>query len=103
MLLTNFSSSCLWARLPRNIRFLAAISSSAPPPNPHTLGPFQVFDRAAKTIQKDRAAERDARFASRTVDYVREEVADRMMERLLVWYIILQIKSTIDYFVGYQT
>jgi len=47
------------------------------------VGPFKVFDRAAKKLQKDRAIERDARAASRTVDYVRDEVADRMMERLL--------------------
>jgi NADH dehydrogenase [ubiquinone] 1 alpha subcomplex assembly factor 5 len=72
------------SRLPSNIRFLAALSSSSPSPNPHTVGPFQVFDRAAKTLQKDRAIERDAGVASRTVDYVRDEVADRMMERLLV-------------------
>lgn len=72
------------ARLPANIRTLAAVSSSSPPPNPNTLGPFQVFDRTAKRLQKDRAADRDAGVASRTVDYVRDEVADRMMERLLV-------------------
>ncbi|KAF7355713.1 Arginine-hydroxylase NDUFAF5, mitochondrial [Mycena sanguinolenta] len=58
----------------------AVISSASPSANPHTLGPFQVFDRNAKRIQKDRAALRED---SRTVDYVREEVADRMMERFL--------------------
>ncbi|KAK7054105.1 S-adenosyl-L-methionine-dependent methyltransferase [Favolaschia claudopus] len=58
----------------------AAVSSGSSPVNPHTLGPFQVFDRDAKRMQKDRAALRDD---SRTVDYVREEVADRMMERFL--------------------
>ncbi|KAJ6451497.1 S-adenosyl-L-methionine-dependent methyltransferase [Mycena vitilis] len=58
----------------------AAISPASPSANPHTLGPFQVFDRNAKRIQKDRAALREG---SRTVDYVREEVADRMMERFL--------------------
>lgn len=77
------------ARFQRHIRALAAVSpSSVPPPNPNTLGPFQVFDRAAKTIQKDRAAERFAGEASRTVDYIRDEVADRMMERLMVWTLI---------------
>lgn len=69
------------SRAPRNIRF--AMSSNSPP-NPYTVGPFQVFDRAAKQLQKDRAVDRDAGVASRTVDYVRDEVADRMMERLLV-------------------
>jgi len=69
------------ARVPRNIRF--AVSSLSPPPNLYTVGPFQVFDRAAKQLQKDRAVDRDAGVASRTVDYVRDEVAERMMERLL--------------------
>ncbi|KAJ7044784.1 S-adenosyl-L-methionine-dependent methyltransferase [Mycena alexandri] len=58
----------------------AAISSASPSANPHTLGPFQVFDRNAKRIQKNRAALKEG---SRTVDYVREEVADRLMERFL--------------------
>jgi len=58
----------------------AAASSS---PNPYTLGPFQVFDRRAKELQKDRAAFKDGGTQSRTVDYVRDEVADHMLERLL--------------------
>lgn len=72
-------------RLPRNIRFLASVTSS-PLSNPLSVGPFQVFDRNLKRLQKDRAVERDAGVASRTVDYVRDEVADRMMERLLVCF-----------------
>ncbi|KAJ6561530.1 S-adenosyl-L-methionine-dependent methyltransferase [Mycena vulgaris] len=64
----------------RSLARLAAISSASPPANPHTLGPFQVFDRNVKRIQKDCAALREG---SRTVDYVREEVADRMMERFM--------------------
>ncbi|KAG6861845.1 hypothetical protein C0995_011142 [Termitomyces sp. Mi166 len=48
-----------------------------------TFGPYQVFDRNVKRIQKDQAATRDGGERSRTVDYVREEVADRMMERFL--------------------
>ena len=72
------------SRFPRHIRTLATVSPSSPPPNPSTPGPFQIFDRAAKSLQKDRAAERNAGEASRTVDYVRNEIADRMMERLLV-------------------
>ncbi|KAF7302071.1 hypothetical protein MIND_00773800 [Mycena indigotica] len=54
----------------------AAISSSTS----HTIGTYQVFDRNAKRLQKDRAALRES---SRTVDYVRDEVADRMMERFM--------------------
>ena len=72
------------SRFPRHIRTLAAVSPSTSPPNPSTPGPFQIFDRVAKSLQKDRAAERKAGEASRTVDYVRNEIADRMMERLLV-------------------
>lgn len=82
MLLTYIRRGSL--RLPPNIRSLAAVSSSSPSPNPHTVGPFQVFDRAGKKLQKDRAIERDAGVTSRTVDYVRNEIAERMMERLLV-------------------
>ncbi|KAI9574829.1 S-adenosyl-L-methionine-dependent methyltransferase [Boletus coccyginus] len=44
---------------------------------------FRVFDRTAKRTQRDRAASRDGGGRSRAVDYVRDEVADRMMERLL--------------------
>jgi NADH dehydrogenase [ubiquinone] 1 alpha subcomplex assembly factor 5 len=56
-------------------------ASHSPPPRTTT---YQIFDRAAKRLQKDRAAARDGGARSRTVDYVRDEVADRMMERLLV-------------------
>ncbi|CAL1700136.1 unnamed protein product [Somion occarium] len=64
-----------------NNRSLASISSA--PPNPNSVGPFQVFDRNAKRLQKDRAASRAGGERSRTVDYVRDAVADTMMERLL--------------------
>ena len=48
------------------------------------LAPFRVFDRNAKQLQKDRAAMTDGGERSRTVDYVRNEVADRMFERFSV-------------------
>lgn len=64
-------------------RAYASVSSSAPP-NPNTVGPFQVFDRNAKRLQKNGSAAKDGGETSRIVDYVRDEVADRMMERLLV-------------------
>lgn len=64
-------------------RSLASVSSSSPI-NPNTVGPFQVFDRNAKRLQRDRSVIKDGGHTSRTVDYVREEFADRMMERLLV-------------------
>ncbi|KAI0340873.1 S-adenosyl-L-methionine-dependent methyltransferase [Trametopsis cervina] len=63
-------------------RRYASVSSSSPL-NPNSVGPFQVFDRNAKRMQRDRSAVKDSGEASRTVDYVREEVADRMLERLL--------------------
>ncbi|EMD40369.1 hypothetical protein CERSUDRAFT_110965 [Gelatoporia subvermispora B] len=62
-------------------RSFASVASSNI--NPGSVGPFQVFDRNAKRLQKDRAAARDGGKRSRTVDYVRDEVADRMIERLL--------------------
>ena len=62
-------------------RLYASLSSS--PLNPGSVGPYQVFDRHAKRLQKDRSVARDGGIRSRTVDYVREEVADRMIERLL--------------------
>ncbi|OCH94525.1 S-adenosyl-L-methionine-dependent methyltransferase [Obba rivulosa] len=62
-------------------RTFASVSSSGV--NPGSVGPFQVFDRNAKRFQKDRAAAKEGGERSRTVDYVREEVADRMIERLL--------------------
>ncbi|KAI0371520.1 S-adenosyl-L-methionine-dependent methyltransferase [Pilatotrama ljubarskyi] len=60
-------------------RALASVSSSSI--NPNSVGPFQVFDRNAKRLQRDRAAARDGGTRSRTVDYVRDEIADRMIER----------------------
>lgn len=63
-------------------RAYASLSSS--PINPSSVGPFQVFDRNAKRLQKDRAASRNNGSNSRTVDYVREEVAERMIERFMV-------------------
>lgn len=66
--------------LPRLARAFAAEASPAAP----TASVYRVFDRLAKQRQKDRAASRDGGKRSRIVDYVRGEVADRMMERLLV-------------------
>ncbi|KAI0030524.1 S-adenosyl-L-methionine-dependent methyltransferase [Vararia minispora EC-137] len=66
-------------RLPSRA-FASASSSSI---NPNAVGPFEVFDRKVKRIQKNRAAEHDAGESSRLVDYVREEVADRMAERFM--------------------
>jgi len=75
----------------RLTRTFAAISSSSPSPSLNTVGPYQVFDRNAKQIQRNRAALRNGGKQSRTVDYVREEVADRMMERFLVWWYVILV------------
>ncbi|KAF8514848.1 S-adenosyl-L-methionine-dependent methyltransferase [Hysterangium stoloniferum] len=63
------------------IRSFAAVTPSISPIE--TVGPFEVFDRNAKRLQKDRAASRDGGERSRTVDYVRNEVAERMLDRFL--------------------
>jgi NADH dehydrogenase [ubiquinone] 1 alpha subcomplex assembly factor 5 len=52
----------------------------------HTMQPYIIFDRNAKRKQKDRAALKETGNCSRLVDYLRDEVADRMMERLLVCF-----------------
>ncbi|GJJ07215.1 hypothetical protein Clacol_001415 [Clathrus columnatus] len=59
-------------------RGLASFTNTPPPSSP-----FEVFDRKAKQIQKDRAASRDNGERSRIVDYLRDEVADRMFERFM--------------------
>lgn len=43
---------------------------------------FEVFNRAVKHMQKDRAAQDVEQ--SRQVDYIKNEVAQRLCERLLV-------------------
>lgn len=71
-------------RTQHHVRTLAAISSNSPPPNLNTVGPYQVFDRNVKRMQRDRAALREGGARSRIVDYVRAEVAERMLDRFLV-------------------
>ena len=65
-------------------RRLASVAGSSNTVGPYMVGPFQVFDRNAKRLQKDRAVSREEGARSRTVDYVRDEVADRLVERFLV-------------------
>lgn len=78
------------------LRTYASATNSSGPVNPYTVGPFQVFDRKVKLIQKDRAALRDGGHKSRTVDYVRDEIADMMMERFLVSSVIVQMRVPPD-------
>lgn len=66
--------------LPRASRTLATLSPHTPPPT----APFQVFDPTTKASQRDRAAHREKGDKSRTVDYLRRELADRLIERFEV-------------------
>ena len=59
-------------------RSLASITDAIAP------APYQVFDRYAKVLQRDRSAVSSRVQNSRTVDYLRDEVADRLVERMLV-------------------
>lgn len=63
-------------------RLARAFASETP-----TASVYRVFDRTAKRTQKDRAASRHGGQRSKTTDYVRDEVADRLMERLLVMHL----------------
>ncbi|KAK6510347.1 hypothetical protein TWF506_009461 [Arthrobotrys conoides] len=73
--------SCL-----RHRRNLAIATNTEPggssPPNVRigSAGSFQVFDRRVKGLQRDRAAKNAEE--SRKVDYLRDEVANRLVERL---------------------
>ncbi|KAF9464818.1 S-adenosyl-L-methionine-dependent methyltransferase [Collybia nuda] len=69
--------------LRQQTRAFAAISPGSSPLNLTSSSPYQVFDRKAKFLQKDRAATRDGGARSKTVDYIRTEVAERMLERFL--------------------
>lgn len=55
-------------------------------------GSFQIFDRHVKRLQRDRAATNAEE--SRNVDYLRDEVANRLVERL---YAIFIIRISIDH------
>lgn len=49
---------------------------------PSSASPFSVFDRTLKVAQRDRAARNKDR--SRLTDYVKDDVAETMVDRLLV-------------------
>ena len=67
------------SRVPRLYsRSLASVTDTVAP------APYQIFDRYAKVLQKDRSAAPNRVENSRTVDYVRDEIADRLIERMLV-------------------
>ncbi|KAJ3087729.1 hypothetical protein HK102_010429 [Quaeritorhiza haematococci] len=66
-------------------RFLASATNTTGPapnkPKPKPQPPQHIFNRTVKRIQRDRAALNVER--SRTADYLKDEVADRMVDRLL--------------------
>ena len=59
-------------------RSLASVADTVAP------APYQIFDRYAKVLQKDGSATPNRVENSRTADYVRDEIADRLIERMLV-------------------
>ena len=77
------------SRVPRGCsRFLASVADTVAP------APYQIFDRYAKVLQKDRSATPNRVKNSRTVDYLRDETADRLIERM-------QVSSSPRFFFGY--
>lgn len=63
-------------------RLLATAANPSAPATATATATFQVFNRTAKRLQRDRAAANKA--ASRNVDYLKDEVADRLVERILL-------------------
>lgn len=63
-------------------RYAQPANTPPPPPSLPSSKAYEVFDRNAKRMQKDRAAVNVER--SRTVDYLRAEVAERLFERFEV-------------------
>ena len=64
---------------------LASVTGSSNAIGPYTVRPFQVFDRNAKRLLRRRIVlcHKKRRGGSRTVDYVRDDVADSFVERFL--------------------
>ncbi|PFH49262.1 hypothetical protein AMATHDRAFT_5076 [Amanita thiersii Skay4041] len=81
-MLLHSARSCLHIGLRWTARSFAS-SPSASVQNFNVTNPYQVFDRQVKRMQRDRAANLDGGARSTTVDYVRNEVADRLMERFM--------------------
>jgi len=58
-----------------NVRTAASLANTSP----------RVFDRYVKLLQKERAAVQNNGENSRRVDYLRDIVAERMLERFQVY------------------
>lgn len=76
-----------------NQRFYAVQAAGAPR--------FQVFNRHTKWLQKERAGVNSEQ--SREADYLKDEVAIRVSERLLVSNHVLEATLTSHIPIGYQT
>jgi hypothetical protein len=74
-------------RLRQSGRTLATLSDS------RINQSYLVFDRNAKRLQRDRAAGKNDGAEHRMVDYLRNEVAERMIERLLVRLYFIQSRA----------
>lgn len=78
-------------------RCLASIADTVAP------APYRIFDRYTKVLQKDRSAAPSRVENSRTVDYVRDEIAGRLIERMLVSITPWSFPVYLDaLFAGYQ-
>lgn len=78
--LSSTGSSCASAL--RSAVRSGARSYAVPSFAPSAASPFSVFDRNLKVAQRDRAARNKER--SRLTDYVKDDVAQSMVDRLLV-------------------
>jgi len=88
--------------LPRAARLWRRHASHSAPQSPSHAGSYRVFDRSVKRLQRNSAARCESGERSRVVDYVRDEVANRMMERFMVG--LWLSKSFICFMAsGYQT
>ena len=77
-----FSLHTIRSGIPQRCRF-TAVSGVRSYASPTSGGPtMEVFNRQTKHLQKDRAARNVEE--SRKVDYLKDEVAMRLCERLLV-------------------
>jgi hypothetical protein len=74
----SFHRHVLSRVLKSHSRPLASVADTVAPT------PYLIFDRYAKVLQKDRSALPNRVENSRTVDYLRDEIADRLTERMLV-------------------
>ncbi|GAA5829527.1 hypothetical protein JCM5353_001282 [Sporobolomyces roseus] len=79
--MASFTRSSLPTSLSKALNTTSKRSYAVPSFAPSSASPFQVFDRKLKTSQRDRAAANKQK--SRLTDYVKDDVAQSMVDRLL--------------------